>query len=146
MSNTDKARRIVQRYTEPTDIPQTNQSTLHCPSERRDPAPSTRRTQAQAPPTRKTSQDTNPTPSVGADSTTKKNYHLENFFFPYESHCLFPLHTSIFTLPFCSAVEFSSLFFLFKKLLFKIFFTNFVIFVILFLIYLTAFLKLLYQL
>ena len=71
---------------------------------------------------------------------------LRTFFFPYESHCLFPLHTSIFTLPFCSAVEFSSLFFLFKKHLFKIFFTNFVIFVILFLIYLTAFLKLLYQL
>ena len=54
--------------------------TLHCPSERWDPVPSTR-IQEQALPTRKISQDTNPTPSMGADSTTKKNYDFEDFFF-----------------------------------------------------------------
>ena len=72
--------------------------------------------QAQAPPTKKTSQDTNPTPSTRADSTAKNNYDLKNFFFSYKSHCLFPLHNSTFTLAFCSAVEFSSLLFLLKKI------------------------------
>ena len=100
---------------------------MHCPSERRDPAPSTR-IQAQAPPTRKTSQDSNPTPSTGAASTTKKNYDLENLlfiFFPYKSHCLFPLHISTFTLAICSAVEFFIFAFLVKKIHFKIFFFSY---------------------
>ena len=83
-----------------------------------DPAPSTR-TQAQVSPTRKT-HDANPTPFTGADSTTKINYNLENFIFPYKSHCLFLLQIPTFTLAFCSAVKFSSLF-----LLLKIFFTDF---------------------
>ena len=52
-----------------------------------------------------------------ADSTTKKNYDLENYFFSYKSHCISPLHISIFTLAFCGAVELSCLFFLLKNLL-----------------------------
>ena len=63
-------------------------------------------------------------------------------FFSYKSHCLFPLHISTFMLAFCSAVAFSSLFFLLRKIfILRYFFLFFlVIFLILLSIYLTAFL------
>ena len=98
--------------------PKTYYWTLHCPSERQDPAPSTR-TQAQAPQPGK-HRRTLIQPHPWGQTTTKKNYNLENF--SYKSHCLFPLHISTFTVAFCRAVEFSSLFFLFKNFILRFFF------------------------
>ena len=45
--------------------------------------------------------------ALGANSTTKKNRHLENFFLSFKSQFLFPLHTLNFTLAFCGTVDFS---------------------------------------
>ena len=88
--------------------------TLLCPPEKR--VQSINQNTGTSSPTRKISQDTNPTTSMGEDSTTKKKSDLENiFFFSCKSHYCFPLHISTFTLPFCGIVEFSFLFFLFKK-------------------------------
>ena len=126
-SNTAKAWRTAQRHTEPIDAPKTYYWTLHCPfRERRSSSISQER--GTSSPIRKTSQDTNPTPSSGADSTTKKNCNLENFFFSYKSHCLVPRQISTFTLAFCSAIRFFSLFFLLEKIHSKIVFLFFVTF------------------
>ena len=45
----------------------------------------------------------------------RRRVTLRTFFFSCKSHYCFPLHISTFTLPFCGIVEFSFLFFLFKK-------------------------------
>ena len=151
MSNTVKARSTAQRHIKPIDTPKPTIG--HCTTLQRDEIQlhQSTRTQAQAPPTRKT-QDINPTPYMGADFTTKKNYDLENFFFNYKSHCLFPLPISTFTLAICGPMVFHtwkrSVLFLFfshlKKIILRFFsflpFFLLVMFLILFLIYSTAFL------
>ena len=48
---------------------------------------------------------------LGANSTTKKNKHLENFFLSFKSQFLFLLHTSTFMLAFCRVMDFSFFFF-----------------------------------
>jgi len=115
-----QGQRIAQRHTELIDTPkpttghgtalQRDKIQLHQPEHRHKlPQPGKHhRTLIQPHPWRQT--------------TTKKNYDLENF--SYKAHCLFPLHVSTFTLAFFRAVEFS----LFKIFILRFFFFFFHLF------------------
>lgn len=113
--------------------PKTYYWRLCCLSERWDPAPSNC-TQAQVPQPGSHHRTLVQPHPLGANSTTKKNRHLENFFLSFKSQFLFPLHTSNFTLAFCGIVDFSFFFLRFFFFLFCYFIFCSVFFIVLFLL------------
>ena len=121
MSNTAKSRMTAQRHTKTIDTPKP--STGHCAALERDkiqlhqPEPWHKLLQ----PGKHHRTLIQPHPQ-GQTPQPRRTRTLKPFFH-YKSHSLFSLHISAFTLAFCGAVEFSSLFFMLKnKFFLRLFF------------------------